>query len=77
MLLSMPLIIAAMGALMMLIMGAAVLNVERFANGSTIHTTGDALWWSLVTVTTIGYGDKFPVTGEGRMLAAVLIIFGI
>ena len=77
MLLSMPLIIAAMGALMMLIMGAAVLNVERFVNGSTIHTTGDALWWSLVTVTTIGYGDKFPVTGEGRMLAAVLIIFGI
>ena len=62
---------------MMLIMAAAVLDVERLAPNSTIHTTGDALWWSLVTVTTIGYGDKYPVTGQGRLLAAVLIIFGI
>jgi voltage-gated potassium channel len=56
---------------------AANLDVEWFAPGSNIHTTSDALWWSLVTVTTIGYGDKFPVTNEGRLLAAVLIIFGL
>ena len=62
---------------MMLIMSAAVLNAERFARGANIHTVGDALWWSLVTVTTIGYGDKYPVTAEGRLLAAVLLIFGI
>jgi len=61
----------------MLIMAAAVLDVERLAPNSTIHSTGDALWWSLVTVTTIGYGDKYPVTGEGKLLAAVLIVFGI
>ena len=76
-LMTLPWMIASLGALMMLIMAAAVLNVERFAPNSTIHNTGDALWWSLVTVTTIGYGDKYPVTGEGRVLAAVLIIFGI
>lgn len=76
-LMTLPWMIATLGGLMMLIMAAAVLNVERFAPNSTIHNTGDALWWSLVTVTTIGYGDKYPVTGEGRLLAAVLIIFGI
>lgn len=72
-----PWIIGSMGALMMLIMAAAVLNAERFARGANIHSVGDALWWSLVTVTTIGYGDKYPVTAEGRLLAAVLLIFGI
>jgi len=76
-LLSLPWIIATLGALMMLIMAAAVLDIERLAPNSTIHSTGDALWWSLVTVTTIGYGDKYPVTGQGKLLAAVLIIFGI
>ena len=72
-----PWILAATTALMMVIMAAAMLDVERFAPGGNIHTPADALWWSLVTVTTIGYGDKFPVTNEGRMLAAVLIIFGL
>jgi len=76
-LVSIPWIIGSMAALMMTIMAAAELNVERFAAGGNIKTTGDALWWSLVTVTTIGYGDKFPVTAEGRLIAAALIIFGI
>jgi voltage-gated potassium channel len=72
-----PWILAATTALMMVIMAASVLDVERFAPGGNIHTPSDALWWALVTVTTIGYGDKFPVTNEGRLLAGVLIIFGI
>lgn len=76
-LMSIPWILATSAALMMVIMAASMLDVERFAPGSNIHTTSDALWWSLVTVTTIGYGDKFPVTNEGRLLAAVLIIFGL
>jgi len=74
---SIPWIISSIGLLMMIIMGAAVLNVERFAPGGNIKTPSDALWWALVTVTTIGYGDRFPVTNEGRLLAAVLIVFGI
>jgi len=72
-----PWILAATAALMMVIMAASMLDVERFAAHSNIHTPSDALWWSLVTVTTIGYGDKFPVTNEGRLLAAVLIVFGL
>jgi len=63
--------------LMIVIMGAAVLDIERSAPGSNIHTPMDALWWGLVTITTIGYGDKFPVTIEGRLVAGVLIIFGV
>jgi voltage-gated potassium channel len=63
--------------LMIIIMGAAVLDIERGEPGSNIKTPMDALWWGLVTITTIGYGDKFPVTIEGRLIAGVLIIFGV
>jgi voltage-gated potassium channel len=54
-----------------------LLAPSQHAPGANIRTPSDDLWWSLVTVTTIGYGDKFPVTNEGRLLAAVLIIFGL
>ena len=54
-----------------------MLDIERFAPGSRIKTPGDALWWGLITVTTIGYGDVYPVTAEGRLVAGVLIIFGV
>ncbi|MCI9598554.1 MAG: potassium channel family protein [Firmicutes bacterium] len=46
-------------------------------NGKTIHTFGDAVWWSFVTTTTVGYGDISPVTVYGRIIAAVLMIVGI
>jgi voltage-gated potassium channel len=74
---SIPVIITGQAILMIVIMGAAVLDIERGAPGSNIKTPMDALWWGLVTITTIGYGDKFPVTTEGRLIAGVLIIFGV
>lgn len=74
---SIPLVMSGAAVLMIVIMGAAVLDIERSAPGSNIHTPMDALWWGLVTITTIGYGDKFPVTIEGRLVAGVLIIFGV
>ncbi|TDD33854.1 two pore domain potassium channel family protein [Nonomuraea terrae] len=60
-----------------LVGSVAVLDVERGAPDANIETIGDALWWSLVTMTTVGYGDRFPVTGEGRLVAAGLMIAGI
>jgi len=55
----------------------AILDAERGAPGATIETFGDALWWSLVTVTTVGYGDFYPVTTMGRLIAAALMVVGI
>ncbi|WP_345750982.1 potassium channel family protein [Microbacterium rhizophilus] len=71
-------IIYVSGASILLIYVAAlaVLDAER-GQGGPISTFGDALWWALVTVTTVGYGDYFPVTLVGRAVAAGLMIGGI
>ena len=55
---------------------AAALAVEDGGGGS-IDSLGDALWWAVTTVTTVGYGDMFPVTPAGRGIAAFLMISGI
>lgn len=55
----------------------AVLDVEQDAPGANILTLPDALWWALTTVTSVGYGDYYPVTGAGRLVAAGLMIAGI
>lgn len=55
----------------------AVLEAERNAPGATITTFGEAVWWSLSTNTTVGYGDLFPVTQLGRCVAALLMIGGV
>jgi voltage-gated potassium channel len=54
-----------------------VLLLEGNAKGSNIHDYPDALWWAIVTVTTVGYGDRYPVTEGGRVVAAVLMLLGI
>jgi voltage-gated potassium channel len=54
-----------------------VLVFERQAHGSTIHNYGQALWWGMSTLTTVGYGDRFPVTPAGQGIAVVLMIAGI
>src|SRR5262249_53072091 len=53
-----------------------ILHVETDRD-SNIRTAGDALWWSTATVATVGYGDKYPVTAEGRVLGIVLMLGGI
>jgi len=65
-------------ALITLIVGAwLVLLFEENAKSSNIHDYPSALWWAIVTVTTVGYGDRFPVTGGGRTVAVVLMLLGI
>jgi voltage-gated potassium channel len=55
----------------------AILDVEQDAAGGNIRTFGDALWWSATTVTTVGYGDRYPVTTQGRFIAIGLMVVGI
>jgi voltage-gated potassium channel len=55
----------------------AVFDKERYLPGSTINSFGKALWWSVTTVTTVGYGDVYPVTDTGRVIAVLLMIGGI
>lgn len=55
----------------------SILSVERGAVGANIETAGDALWWSLVTMSTVGYGDQYPVTPQGRLLAIFVIVVGV
>ena len=55
---------------------AAILAVEEGGEGS-IDSFGDALWWAVTTVTTVGYGDTFPVTPAGRGIGAFLMVTGI
>ena len=54
----------------------AMLHFESAGDGN-IKSAEDALWWAVVTVTTVGYGDKFPVTTEGRVVAAFLMAVGV
>ncbi|OGV60177.1 MAG: hypothetical protein A2283_19625 [Lentisphaerae bacterium RIFOXYA12_FULL_48_11] len=54
----------------------AILFCEKDPN-SNIKTGGDALWWAFTTITTVGYGDFYPLTFEGRIIAAVLMTAGI
>jgi voltage-gated potassium channel len=65
-------------SLMALGLGAiAVLDAEQDAPTANITTFSDALWWSATTVTTVGYGDYFPVTTQGRLIAVALMLVGI
>jgi voltage-gated potassium channel len=54
-----------------------VYEAEHNAPGANITNFGDAIWWAFVTVTTIGYGDYFPVTFEGRAIAVLLMLSGL
>ncbi len=62
--------------LMVLFSSLAILSVEHHPN-SNIKTAEDALWWSFVTISTVGYGDKYPVTTAGRVIALFLIFSGM
>jgi voltage-gated potassium channel len=63
--------------LIVLVAGLAVLEAERRHPGSTIHTYPEALWWAVCTITTVGYGDLYPETAEGRLVAVALMIGGL
>jgi voltage-gated potassium channel len=69
--------VTASAVLLVLVGSLAVLEAERYAPGATIRTFPEALWWTFVTIATVGFGDYTPVTATGRLIAFVLMIAGI
>ncbi|MEU3145207.1 potassium channel family protein [Streptomyces sp. NPDC006999] len=69
--------VAACTALLLFLSSLTILDVERRNPDASITAFGDALWWSLTTVTTVGYGDLYPTTTEGRLIAVALMVGGI
>lgn len=63
--------------LLLLVGGLAVTDAERSAPDATIRGFGDGLWWAVTTMTTVGYGDRYPVTVAGRCVAVLLMVGGI
>jgi voltage-gated potassium channel len=57
--------------------GMAIVYVEAPVEGSNIKTGGDALWYALVTIATVGYGDRYPITSQGRLIGSTLIVVGV
>ena len=68
---------AGSAALLIFTSALAVLDAERHEPGSSIQSFGQALWWALTTITTVGYGDTFPLSTQGRFIAALLMIGGV
>ncbi|MET7768648.1 ion channel [Nocardia sp. NPDC005366] len=69
--------VGASSILVLVLCSLAFFDAEYGAVDSKIHNFGDALWWSMVSVTTVGYGDVYPVTTEGRLISLILMTLGI
>lgn len=65
-------------AVVVVLLSAALVEfVEDGAQEANIKSLGDTVWWAMATVTTVGYGDKYPTTVPGRIIASVLMLLGI
>ena len=63
--------------LLVMFCSIGILICEQSDPHANIKTAGNVIWWSMSTITTFGYGDVYPVTAEGRILAMVLMVSGI
>lgn len=70
-------VLLAYGIGIVLLAATIVTTVEQNADGANIHSFPDAIYWSLVTTSTVGYGDHYPVTVVGKFMAVFLMFFGI
>jgi voltage-gated potassium channel len=68
--------VSLVSILLLVVSSIAVLQFESLPE-SNIKTAQDAVWWSITTITTVGYGDKFPITAEGRLIASLLMVCGV
>jgi len=69
--------VAGATALVSFVAALAVLDAERSSPDASITTFPDAIWWTMTTISTVGYGDRFPVTWQGRLVAVSLMVAGI
>lgn len=69
--------VVASAGLVLLISALAMLEAERPNPTANIRTFDDALWWAVTTMSTVGYGDRFPTTDDGRIVGAGLMLAGV
>ena len=69
--------LALVGILMLEFGSIGMLELEAGEPGANIETASDALWYSIVTMATVGYGDQYPVTNPGRLLGSAIIVVGV
>jgi len=69
--------VAVLVAFLSALAALAMLDAERMNPDANIRSYGDALWWAGTIITTVGYGDRYPTTGEGRLVAFGLMLGGI
>ena len=63
--------------LLLLVSASVMILMVEITPEANIKTAEDAIWWSMTTITTVGYGDRYPVTTEGRLIAAMLMAAGV
>ncbi|MHC2998564.1 ion transporter [Microbacterium sp. HJ5] len=71
------LVLLFMGILVLEFGSLLILRVEQYADGANITTASDALWYTIETISTVGYGDRFPVTNAGRFIGTFIIVVGV
>lgn len=68
---------AGLAACMLVVFCSVAILTFETASSSNIRTAEDSLWWAFATITTVGYGDYYPVTSEGRLIASILMFAGV
>lgn len=69
--------VLGVAVVVMAVSAVVVYDAEQHAAGANITTLSEAFWWAMTTVTTVGYGDHYPVTSSGQIMASVLMVTGI